>query len=248
MNKSLICKIILVIVFALGILFGKIINLVGINAWLIQYSGIVDATQIVLVILTLLSLLMIVLQIKSEHEKSRREKAVDLLLQWTQTITKEMNSVKKIVEKFDGEQCRKLFIEEEFEVNCNIYDDIMEAINEKSDKKEKNDKCAECDGDDADCRKKISLGKKHIRKLRWNTISYLNLLESILVAWQYSIVDREIIEHQFSFQVSPKDGKRVLDNFRKIAGAEDSYPAIEIFCSNLEQQRKMKLKEKGKIV
>ena len=249
MKKILTLKhfLYMVLGMVLGIFLYKTLSIKAVNKVMIEYSGVVDAAEIIAVIITFVSLIVIYFQMKTDHEKSRREKSVELLLKWTNSITKETNAVKKIVEGFDESQCRKLLAEEEFEVHCSLYEDIAEAINEKI---EKETYCAECSGPNSVCpyNRKILLKKKHIKKLRWHTITYLNLLESILVAWQYSIVEREIIEHQFSYQVSPREGKGVLENFRKIVGSEESYPAIAIFCSHLDLQRRKGLKEKGNIV
>lgn len=94
----------------------------------------------------------------------------------------------------------------------------------------------------------IVLTGDKVSKLRWLVMTYLNILESILVAWQYSIVDREIIEHQFSYLFSSERGHSALSKFRSAAGGEKSFPAIEIFANHIEEKKKSILKEKANIV
>lgn len=50
-----------------------------------------------------------------------------------------------------------------------------------------------------ECDRLLSLNRRQAKKLRWHVILYLNLLESILVSWQYSVADREIIEQELPF-------------------------------------------------
>ena len=246
-NKREKWLIVAVVIAALvlGVLICKFLNIEGMNSVLIKYDGIIEAINILLLAASLLSIIILFKQIKAEHEKSRREKAIELLLAWTNGVTRETNAAKKIVEKFDSSQCRKLYLEEEFKVDCKLYDEIIEVINQRP---EKFDKCKECNGEaDKECDRMIRLNRRQIKRLRWHIVSYLNLLESVLVSWQYSVAEREIIEQQFAFMVSPKEGKNVLEGFRIAAGSEESYPAIEIFCNHMESERKKKLKEKGNI-
>lgn len=233
------------LVFILGGIVFRFLNVALVNSIMIEYNGILEFFNTILLAFSLASIVIVFKQLRAEHEKARREKAIELLLAWTNGITRETNAAKKIVEKFDVMQCRKLFLEEEFKVDCKLYDEIMEVINDRPEKK---DICVSCNGDaDRDCDHQIILKRRHIKRLRWHIISYLNLLESILVSWQYSVAEREIIEQQLKFMVSPKEGKNVLEGFRIAAGSEESYPAIEIFCNHMESERKKKLKEKGKI-
>lgn len=230
----------------IGAVFMKFFHISRLNNILIEYEGIIAVLDVLITAISLISIILLIQQIKADHERARREKAIELLLEWTKDITRETNAAKKIVEKFSSDQCRKLFLEEEFKVDCQLYDEIVETLNEKS---EKENKCNGCQGKakEKECDCLLMLNRRQIKKIRWHVISYLNLIESILVSWQYSVAEREIIEQQLSFMVSPKEGRNVLEDFRIAAGAEESYPAIEIFCNHLEGKRKKKLVEKGKI-
>ncbi len=244
-GKQIACVCVLISAVVGGIIF-KIFDIDSLNTVMIKYNGVIELFNVILLAVSLISIIVLVKQIKGEHEKGRREKAIELLLAWTKGITRETNAAKKIVEKFDAIQCRKLFLEENFKVDCKLYDEIVEVINVKP---EKPDRCKECTGEpEKDCDGQIILTRDQIKRLRWHIISYLNLLESILVSWQYSVAEREIIEQQLKFMVSPKEGRNVLEGFRIAAGSEDSYPAIEVFCNHMENERKKKLKKKGNLL
>jgi hypothetical protein len=78
-------------------------------------------------------------------------------------------------------------------------------------------------------------------------VSYLNSLEFTLVAWQYSVIDKEIIESQFAYLFRPSDGHEVLKYFRKAAGGGSAFPAIEIFTAHLSQKQRNLLISKANI-
>lgn len=220
----------------MGIIFGiyfinKLPTILGYtNEKVTQYEGIVNLCTLAFSSISFVSVLILIVQIRGEHEKSRREKACELLLEWTEKRNKEMFYAKNIVETFTIKQCRKLYLEEEFKLDASICSDIINffEIRTQSDTKDVLDKIA-------------------VRQLKHFVTLYLNLLESILVAWQYSIVDKEIIENEFSSFYSPQEGHNFLQNYRIACGKEDKFPAIELFCIHIENERKEKLKEKGNI-
>jgi hypothetical protein len=174
-------------------------------------------------------------QMKADHERSRREKTVELLLEWTKSLKENTSLARRIVESLGEEQARNLFNEEETRVSSK-YRRPLEKILDVKEKEIKEDKSY------------IVLSGEQVSKLRWIVMNYLNLLESTLVAWQYSIVDREIIEHQFSYLFAPEQGHAALKNFRIAAGGENAFPAIEIFSSHIEEKRRSVLIEKANIV
>lgn len=229
------------IFWGVGILLGIIIcNCRDVIEWVVIHGGdMFDLWQCLVASLSLLSIYLLYRQIKGEHEKARREKAVDLLQSWTLGIKAETHSAKKIVDKFTKDQCRKLQKEEKFKVKSSLYKNIETIIPRKAGKKKENYK--------KKGKKKIRLTKYQVHQLRYFIVSYLNLLESILVAWQKGVVDEEIIEEQFSFIMNPIEDKNCLEDFRTAAGSEVSYPAIEMFYNTLEEKRKQKLKKREKI-
>jgi len=171
-------------------------------------------------------------QLKTDHERSRREKSVELLIEWSKNLKEDTSLARKIVETLDDEECRNLYNQEDVKVSEKYSDSLRKILS--IEKLEAKDGIVLLSGD------KVS-------KLRWHVMTYLNMLESILVAWQYSIVDRQIIEHQFSYLFSPEQGHEALKKFRVATGGEKSFPAIEIFTNHLEEKRRSILKEKSNV-
>lgn len=174
-------------------------------------------------------------QLKADHERSRREKSVDILMEWSRNLKKEGSLARRIIECLNEEQCRDVFNQQELKINrkheallVQLFGKDIDGLNEGGDK--------------------IQLTEAQSTELRWHAISYLNTLEFTLVAWQYSVVDKQIIEAQFSYLFRPADGHEVLKHFRKAAGGENSYPAIEIFTAHITQKRREHLIAKANIV
>lgn len=178
-------------------------------------------------------------QLKADHERSRREKSVELLMEWTKQIKKEGAVARKIIETFDAEQCRELFNQQEIKIAKKHKKLLSEFF--KGNSFEEGEGAEENDND-------ITLSESQSAELRWHAVSYLNSLESVLVAWQYSVVDRDVIEQQFSYLFKPADGHAALHDFRVAAGGEKSYPAIEVFSNHVEENRRKSLNQKANIV
>lgn len=171
-------------------------------------------------------------QFEADHERSRREKTVDILFEWDKRLKKEGALARKIVETFSAEQCRELTSQSPLQVSVKLAPHLHQLFGIEF---------------KPDPNNIIHLNEAHSSELRWHVITYLNALESVLVAWQYSIVDREIIEHQFSYLFKPSDGHEGLKHFRIASGGEDSYPAIEIFASHIIEKRRAKLVQKANV-
>ncbi len=175
-------------------------------------------------------------QLKADHERSRREKSVEMLLEWSKHLKEDSSSARKIAESLSEEQSRKLYNQESVKVDATKFKSSLKKILELSD-----------DNNLEEHNDEITLNEGHVSKLRWYIVSYLNMLESILVAWQYSIIDRDIIERQFSYLISPEQGHYALKHFRSAAGGEKVFPAIEMFSKHLDEKRRKNLKGKPNV-
>jgi len=177
-------------------------------------------------------------QLKSDHERSRREKAVELLVEWNRGLKSESSLSRKIIEVLNEEQCREIMAESSLHLPSKLADKLSNIFPDM----EKNTPKDSGSEDNA-----IFLSASQSSKLRWYAITYLNSLEFILVAWQYSIVDRKIIEDEFSFLFRPAEGHEALKKFRDAAGGGNSFPAIEVFANHIEEKRRKKLINKSNV-
>lgn len=174
-------------------------------------------------------------QIKTDHERSRREKSVEILMEWSRNLKKEGSLARKIIECLSEEQCRDVFNQQEIKINKKHEALLVQLFGKEN------------LVDIEQATEFISLSEAQTTELRWHAISYLNCLEFTLVAWQYAVVDKPIIEAQFSYLFRPADGHEVLKHFRKAAGGENSYPAIEVFTAHISQKRRENLIAKANV-
>lgn len=173
-------------------------------------------------------------QLKADHERSRREKTVDLCQTWSSQLQKHGSISRKIVESLDEEQSRNLYKENTVNFSSEFKEILKELFGH------------DCQLEDLP-ENRVKIDSVQSSKLRWQIITYLNSLESILIAWHYNIVDREIIERQFSYLMSPMDGHYLLKNFRIACGGAEAYPAIELFAKQVAGKEIDPLPPKTKI-
>jgi hypothetical protein len=172
-------------------------------------------------------------QLKADHERGRREKTVELLTEWFARQKKEGPIARKITENLNETQCRDILAQRSITVPIKLGSQLVQLFG--------------TDFKYDESGKEITLTESQSAELRWQVVCYLNSLEMILIAWQYSIVDRQIVETQFAYLFKPAEGHEILKEFRTAAGSEEAYPAIEIFVTHLKNLRRNKLIEKANV-
>lgn len=223
----------------LGISFAKEIDFFG-------------AIEAVATIFSLVSIWIMIFQIYGEHEKGRREKTIDVLLEWAKSINQNTYAMKNLCERLTEDQCRKLSNLEEFSVSqdwykdfCQIFYPDKEVDNELS--KPQYPQSIFCEQCESGMKKSRLLTKDELSKLRWEVTNYLNILEFVLVAWENNVVDTEVVEQEFAFLLDKKEGKTLLEDFRRAVGDEYTYPAIKGFCIRIEDKHKNTILHRNKI-
>lgn len=156
-------------------------------------------------------------QISKDHERSRRELAIDLMRAWTLSLDQKGSISRKLVETFNEAQARQLFNQEEILLISEKQKKLYAAtINSPEDAG------------------KISTSES--ANLRWSIIKYLNTLETIIAAWHHCVADKDIIEDQFKYLISDREGHAILAKFRMAAGGNDAYPSIQAFVDHLHKK------------
>jgi hypothetical protein len=153
-------------------------------------------------------------QLHDDHERSRRQAAIDILLTWTKTLTPSTSSVRRLVDSLDQNQCKALEHIEEIDIDIKQKELLKSCFGEPQTFRE-----------DA---YRITLTRFQSSELRYRIINYLNTLESIFSSWHHSVADRDIIGEQFQYMLEAKEGHTLLKKFRVAAG-EENYPAIGYF-------------------
>ena len=193
----------------------------------------------------------LVKQTQDDHERSRREKAVDLLFLWTSNLDEYSSRTRKFAENLSEENLKSIYNEESFSF-LKKYKEKYESCFPKNLQNEylgneKGNENNEKSSVKTDEEKEIQVDTRGSAYIRWQLIKYLNLLESILSAWAYKIADKDLIEDQFSYLFKTEGSSKALKKFREIAGGISSYPSIELFEREMQKKEEKKLKEKYKL-
>ena len=160
-------------------------------------------------------------QISEHHEERRRENTINFMVDWCNSVKKDTCIAEQVARKLNNEQGISLYKHEAFEVSNNLKQEICKFCPLSK------DHCGECSLSN----EKNKVDGKILTELRWHVITYLNTLETILIAWDLGIVDTATIEEQFSFLKDPSKGL-TLSQFRNSAGG---YPVIEKFIDKIKE-------------
>ncbi|MBN4063495.1 hypothetical protein JYT79_01805 [Cardiobacterium sp. AH-315-I02] len=161
----------------------------------------------------------------ADHERSRRETAINLLVEWSTNLNRRGSIARKFAETLDFNQSKELFNENAIKIDIKNKHLILGCLPDTTDEKIKS----------WDDNKTIDLSENESAEIRWIIVSYLNTLETIMTAWRHNLADKQIISEQFSYLVSAKDGHAILKNFREAAGGRSSFPGIADFVEETEK-------------
>lgn len=171
------------------------------------------------------------IQIVADHDRSKKELSISLMREWSNSLTLQDGSARKIVEQLSLEDCMKIIKNEALTLPSSFKSKIITALS-----------IDENDGQslEADKDGNFVLGEQLVAKLDGIIISYLNRLESILMSWHLGVADKEIIEQQFAYLYKPKDKHRAVETFRIAKGGLLAFPIIDKFIIKLKKNQERK--------
>ncbi len=175
--------------------------------------------------------------LKADHERSRRITSVEMLHIWHERLSRKASISRKLVEQFSFEQAKAVLKQEKITLEKNLKESFFSIFPEAAD-----DMHHAIEENETN----FVVPEKYSALLRWELVSYLNTLETVLSAWNHKVADREMIEEQFEYFVSPEDNHYMLQEFRRAAGGAKHYPCIEVFVEHLKNKRSIR-EGKGKI-
>jgi hypothetical protein len=158
---------------------------------------------------------------RADHERSRREKAIEYILDWVRGLDRRATLARKFVEMFNQHQAKCLFEQKSFHIDRDLAP-LMEGVFEQMPEVE--------DG-------QFNITQAMSADLRWIIVNYINNLEAIMSAWYYQVADRKMLAEQFSYLISPSLGNFLLPEFRVAANAQEHYPAITAFVMSYKTDR-----------
>lgn len=199
-------------------------------------------------IATAISLVQISRNRKKQYEQARRDKTVEMIIRYSESISKTTKAVEKIVSTFTDEQCQDLYNGVSFDITSKTKEEICKICPHKKECQElelrestqntgtppeEQPELRPCEKE----KNKYYVEETILYFIRGHIISYLNTLESVLLAWQLGIVVPDVIEEEFIFLDKKRQRDRALEMFRSIAGNGKSYPAIDLFYQHLDNKR-----------
>ncbi|MCH8930982.1 MAG: hypothetical protein IIA98_08740 [Proteobacteria bacterium] len=165
----------------------------SITDWIVAIASAVGALGIVLVAFQLLVMWK---QVKADHERSRRQGAINAVRYWSSTLSPVTAAAERLVGSFSEVDCRRLANFDSICVSKDQYP-LLEACLEE---------LIDVESLTAD---NFDLSKKQVVRLRSLVISYLNQTEATLIEWQLATADRKILEAQFDFLLDEQRGESV---------------------------------------
>lgn len=140
-------------------------------------------------------------EVRSDHERSRRQTAIDLMVRWSNSTEPESEAARRLGDVLDFEQSRAVQLHRSFELDAKHEDLLRHVARGKIEKR-------------AD---KIIVSSAQSSAIRYYIVRYLNGLEGVLAAWRHNVADREMIDEQFRGFVSHENREFILENYRLAA-------------------------------
>lgn len=201
-------------------------------------TTIASAVAAIAGVVTTSSVFLLWKRIKASHERSRREKTIELLVFFTRETNYSgsgISPVRAFVESLDRNQCESLQQKKKFVVSANLRNVFSECL--LAFDLVPTEHIPQKGGD-------IEVTTEVVKKIRYRLIHYLNVLETIAAAWRHDVGHQEILEEEFISIISRKKNSFVLEDFRYATGI---YPSLEAFVQVLKQRQKEDQKAKPRI-
>ncbi len=207
--------------FVTLLLISKNIKSLEIATWIIAVAGAITTSTIIIYYK----------QYKADHERSRRQMTIDLMMKWTDSLSTKTGGARKIVESLNDESCKHIYDIESTKIPKS-QKSLLEGVLEKPELELVNDY--------------YEITDFQASEIRGLVLTYLNALETVLTGWRLGISDKKIIEEEFSYLYDAQKNKGVLHNFRNIAGVH-SYPSIDAFCKCLAEKMSTNVEVKNNV-
>ena len=166
-------------------------------------------------------------QVKADHERTRREKAIELMQFFVEQTNSDYSLRGAILRRFarslDREQCELMLNSQPMKVDGKFAEFLRPFLIDLMGEAE----LAEHNG-------YLLLTSDQVAILKGIVYNYLNVLEAVAAAWRHNIADREIIEEEFLNVLSPRRGIFEFHEFRLAAGI---FPSISALSNALESRQ-----------
>jgi biopolymer transport protein ExbB/TolQ len=188
-----------------------------------------------------------------DHERSRREKAIDLLFEWAKESTDIGGDARRFCQKLSLDQIKQLYAFKD------LLDENPTTMTVEAKYRHFNDRALkglQRTGTSATSTSggMITLTPDELIYIRQNLIDYFNLIEAVLSAWVHNTADQGMIEEQFKFLCQNEESFKLIVNFREASDnacpslsryAEEMYGRLT--AANREEQEAKKKEEEERL-
>jgi hypothetical protein len=192
------------------------------SEWGIWFGSIAQAALAV-------SLLLTFRQLRADHERSRRERTLELMEFWTTTIVphaRRVYAMRDLVIQLESKQCEAIWKAEDLRVDSK-HKYLVALVLDSEIEKLKLSEGGEF----------VRLEREQVQQIREVASFYMNCLEVIFCAWRHNIGESKFIDDEFGPLLAPHHGGFPLDQLRMATGV---YPSIASFIAHkkkLEEAR-----------
>lgn len=172
-------------------------------------------------------------QISADHERSRRQVAVDLIWRFTELMSG--TAATDFVEGLATEVVRSI-------VNC-------ESTVVRIDERQQNALRVCLKGTSLVVPQigEVTLSRDIVGTVQTDALRYLSIVESVLLAWLHNVADRKMIEDQLAYLFDATKGRNCLKAFRAAAGGARIFPATAAFELELAKRVEDRLEGRSPI-
>ena len=155
-----------------------------------------------------------------DHERSRRERTIELFLKWNEFERTEGHLALALAEDFDTTISRAIWAGESTSVHKSRKGTLERFLSRQGDKHD-----LEIDNENVIITSECSL------ELRSRIVECMNLLETIFSAGRHGVADQEMIDEQFACLIEPDPTRRktMMKVIREVAGGAAAYPSTTEF-------------------
>lgn len=159
-----------------------------------------------------------------QHERARREKATQAILDYARSLTPQSAAARKLARHLDNNQIDELDQGHEFDITTTHRDLVLAALPNHV--------------TPAELPKtgNMRLTRSQSFQLRWEIISRLNACEVVAQCWLTDVADKKTIENELRFLLDDVLATNITTTFRKIM-PQEHYPALSALIAELERQR-----------
>ena len=152
------------------------------------------------------SLLVIIWQVKANHDKSRREKALDILEQWDKIRTPNAFRYEQLMFSLSSPDVEKIEKGQSIEINKELAEKHLPDLQENKDGK-------------------YIIPVHMVLEIRSTLLTLLNTIENVALAYKHQVADREILDDAYYHILIEKDFLRKCGDFMEHFGA-GAWPSV----------------------